>query len=280
LPIFFNPGIDLDIPVVESDPFSIVGFADVAGMVPYFQSAPNPALVQALNPSGTQTIGAGFATSAFLDQTAQIPVKNWGFATGLLGNILVVDYRLEYRYFTGTFRPAFYDTLYERSRSQYVADVLTYLADPAAQAYNNVEMGVYGEGGFSLDKIMSLTLGYFWPWALDSAGNVVPGTDDHLLVKFTLEKGVIPVVNIWGSVSYERTKFAPALMGGAGLSLFDANTIVKAEIQYPVAPMLDVVLLYTTTAQRDSAGNVVYTSATDLLPLLSTTLSIETRVHF
>jgi hypothetical protein len=44
--------------------------------------------------------------------------------------------------------------------------------------------------------------------------------------------------------------------------------------------MLDVVLLYTTTAQRDSAGNVVYTSATDLLPLLSTTLSIETRVHF
>jgi hypothetical protein len=143
-------------------------------------------------------------------------------------------------------------------------------------------MGVYGEGGFKLEKILSFTIGYFWPWALDSTGKAVAGADDHLLFKFTLEKGVIPVVNIWGSVTYERDQFAPMLMGGnPELSLFDAHTLVKAEIQYPVAPTLDVVLLYTTTAQVDPiTGKAVYNSTTDLLPKLNTTLSIETRVHF
>jgi len=271
-PIFFNPGIDLDLPFVESDPFSIIAFADVAGMIPYFQSAPNTAL------TGGTPIAPGFAWNAMLS-SGSMP-KNYGAAAGLFGNILFIDWRLEYRYFTGTFKPAFYDTLYERSRAQHVLDVLQYLGNTADPAYNKLEMGVYGEGGFTLDKIMSLTFGYFWPWALDTAGNIVPGDSDHLLLKFTLAKGVIPVVNIWGSISYERNKFAQMLMGGSGFSLFDANTVVKAEVQYPVAPTLDVVLYYTTTARLDQNGQPVYESASSLLPVLDTNLGIETRVHF
>ncbi len=66
-----------------------------------------------------------------------------------------------------------------------------------------------------------------------------------------------------------------------GLSLFDANTVVSAQIVYPVAPTLDVIFLYTTTAARDSSGNLIYESgATDLLPKLNTTIGIETSVHF
>ena len=129
---------------------------------------------------------------------------------------------------------------------------------------------------------MGLKLSYFWPWAVDAAGNYT-FSNDHLVAMFTLEKGVIPIVNIWGTVSYERTNFMPTILAngtGKGLTLFDANTVVSATINYPVTANLDVTLLYTTTARRDSAGNVVYpTTGNTLLPLLDTSLAVETQVH-
>ena len=65
-----------------------------------------------------------------------------------------------------------------------------------------------------------------------------------------------------------------------GFDLFDANTVVKTRIAYAVAPTLDVILLYTTTARRDSEGRLMYTSEDSLLPEMNTTLAIETSVHF
>jgi hypothetical protein len=97
-----------------------------------------------------------------------------------------------------------------------------------------------------------------------------------------LNKGVIPVVNIWGSVSYMRTNFVPTIMQrgvGAGLNLFDANTLVSARISYPIADTIDVSLLYTTTARRNSDGSIKYANPGDLLPELDTSLSILTTVH-
>jgi hypothetical protein len=64
-----------------------------------------------------------------------------------------------------------------------------------------------------------------------------------------------------------------------GLTLFDANTVVSTTINYPVTESLDVTLLYTTTAQRDSQGNLIYASKTDLLPKLDTSFSIGMQVH-
>ena len=46
-PVFLNPGVDLDIPIFETDFFSIVGFADAALMLPYLRNAPNIALTGA-----------------------------------------------------------------------------------------------------------------------------------------------------------------------------------------------------------------------------------------
>ncbi len=40
-PIFINPGVDLDLPFVESNFFGLVAFADAAVMVPYFQTKPD-----------------------------------------------------------------------------------------------------------------------------------------------------------------------------------------------------------------------------------------------
>jgi hypothetical protein len=63
------------------------------------------------------------------------------------------------------------------------------------------------------------------------------------------------------------------------LNLFDANTLVSVSINYPVTETLDVTLLYTTTAQRDSQGNLIYANKTDLLPKLDTSFGIEMQVH-
>jgi hypothetical protein len=265
-PIFLNPGVDLDVPIFETDFFSIVGFADAALMLPYFRSAPTLA-----------PIGKGFAFEAVWNPDADIPFRNYGIAAGLFGNVWFIDWRLEYRYYTGVFKPAFYNTGYERSRSQYVSDLLAYLNDPLNPDYNTLTMGVYGEGGFSWKEIAQLELGYFWPWDNDPATSLAD-MEDRLVAKFIFQE--IPVIHLAGSFSYERTSFAGALIGGAGLSLFDANTVVKAELAYPlVKDMLDVVLFYTLTPMLDGDGVPIYDGST-WLPEMTTNLAIETRVHY
>jgi hypothetical protein len=270
-PIFINPGLDLDLPFFESDPFSIVAFADTALMIPYFRSAP----------TAVAGIPAGWALKAVYDPTATLPLKNWGFATGLFGNLIIRDFtwRVEFRDYTGAFIPQIYSSDYERRRNQFVSQVLGYLTNPTS-VQDAQTLGIFAEGGITLKKLFSLQLSYFWPWTQTSSGFTFQ--NDDFLVKFTLQKGVIPVVNIWGSISYERTNFVPTIMQkgvGAGLNLFDANTLVSATISYPVTDFLDVSLLYTTTAARDSAGNLIYANVTDPLPELNTTLAITTTVH-
>jgi hypothetical protein len=277
-PVFINPGVDLDLPFMEQDFFSFVAFADGALMVPYFRETPLDTRYAA--------IGNGLISDAVLDLNAPMPFKNWGIAAGFFGNLVTRDFtwRFEFRDYTGSFIPQFYSSGYERTRTSRLGQVLDYLLDPAAAAYNEPTLGIYGEGGLTLPKLFSINLSYFWPWTKDAAGNFTFG-NDHFVAMFTLEKGVIPVVNIWGSVSYERTNFVPTILqneGGTGLSLFDANTVVSATINYPVTANLDVSLLYTTTAKRDPVtGNVLYNpdSPYGLLPYLDTSLAIQTQVH-
>lgn len=265
-PIFLNPGIDLDVPIVETDFFSIVGFADAALMLPYFRTAPTLA-----------PVGKGFATEAVWNPAAPIPFKNYGAAAGVFGNVWFIDWRLEYRYYTGVFKPAFYNTGYERSRSRYVSEVLDYLSNPNADEYNALTMGVYGEGGFNWKEIAQLELGYFWPW--DASGVLSPeDMEDRLVAKFTFQE--IPIIHLAGSFSYERTGFAQALLGTGTATLFDADTVVKAELAYPlVKDMLDVVLFYTLTPTLDGDGVPIYDGST-WLPQMTTNLAIETRVHY
>jgi len=225
------------------------------------------------------SIKKGLATEAFLDSSAKMKVKNWGAASGIFGNLVFpgFTYRLQYQVYTGQFRPQFYDSGYERNRGALVLSTLEYLKNSAAtsETYN---MGIYGEGGFKLDKIFALSLGYFWPWEYDpSKGGFGAGDPhtDHFIARFSIQPGVIPVINIWGSVSYERTGLAAA---GLTDALFDANTVVSAQINYPVSPIMDVSLIYTTTAARDGSGNIIYEN-NSILPKMTTSLSIQTMVH-
>jgi hypothetical protein len=280
-PVFINPGVDLDIPIFETDFFGIVAFADAALMVPFFRYPVDAAGLTALGLSG-EPVEAGLLWEAVYNPGAdvgagEIPFKNYGVAAGLFGNVWLIDWRLEYRYYTGVFKPAFYNGAYERSRGEYVREVIDYLANMEDPRFNARTMGVYGEGGFDWPEILQLDIGYFWPW---DPASVVPFEDmeDRFVAKLTFQK--IPVIHVAGSFSYERTGFAQTLIGGGDATLFDANTIVKAELAYPlVEDLLDVVLFYTTTPVLDADGKPVYDGST-WLPEMSTNLTIETRVHY
>lgn len=267
--VFLNPGVDLDVPIFETDFFGIVAFADAALMLPWLRTSPDTAL------TGGVTLPAGLQVDAVWDPDATIPFKNYGVAAGLFGNVWFIDWRLEYRYYTGAFKPAFYNGAYERSRSQYVTEVLSYLGSSGTD--ETVTMGVYGEGGFDWPEIVQLDIGYFWPWDNDPA-TALKNMDDRFIAKLTFQE--IPVIHVAGSFSYERTGLVGALRGETGMALFDANTIVKAELAYPlVKDMLDVVLFYTTTPLLDADGLPVYDGST-WLPKMTTNLTIETRVRY
>jgi hypothetical protein len=266
-PIFINASLDLDFPIVNNDMFSIIMFGDVAGMLPYLREPIS---------DGTSTVDAGFVVDALYNADAgtdELPLNNYGIAAGLMGNIFIADYRLEYRNYRGTFKPGFYGTNYDRVRAAYATELKSNLLDPQA---TEPVMGIYGEAGFTIGDKFRFEAGYMWPWESD----LEPSDDDQLHLEAEIFSGLIPVVDIHGSISYDRTQFAPTLLGDdPNLSLFDANTVLKGELIYPVAPSLDLAVLVTTTVAHDDDGNVMLDTESGK-PQINPSISIETRIHF
>ena len=134
-PIFVAASLDLDLPIVNNDMFSIIMFGDVAGMMPYLRESIT---------DGTSTVDAGFVVDALYNADAaagELPLNNYGIVAGLMGNIFVADYRLEYRNYRGTFKPAFFSTNYDRVRAQYATELKSNLLDPQP---TEPVMGIYG----------------------------------------------------------------------------------------------------------------------------------------
>lgn len=268
-PIFVNAGLDLDLPIIENDILSIVLFGDIGGMMPYLRNSIG---------TGDDTIESGLILQALYNPDAdveagELPLRNYGIAAGVLGNIFIMDYRVEYRNYNGTFRPTFFNKNYNRSRGEYAVQVKNELLSP--QEIEQI-VGVYGEAGFNIADKFRLEAGYMWPWKEDFEF----GEEDYLHIEAELFRGLIPVVDIHGSIAYDRYKFIPTLIGtDTELTLFDANTVVRGEVIYPVAPTLDLAILVSTTVAYDDAGNVLLdpdTGKTQVNP----SISIETRVHF
>jgi hypothetical protein len=280
-PIFINAGFDLDIPIIENETFGLVAFADVGAMVPFLREDAS---------IGGETVEAGLKWQAIYNHNEDLEVadriKNYGFKSGVFGNIFDVKWNLEFRFYNGMFRPAFFNTTYERTRGLYVVDTLEYLAslDETESSEPDYTMGIYGGTEFDIAKVVGIELGYFWPWSVDD-GEVSFGDEDFIHFQIGIEPGVIPVVGIYGSIYYDRTSFIPTILKNEpefsdfeGFSLFDANTTIGGEIVYPVADTLDIVAVFETAIKLDSEGDPVYKSNGQ--PEIVPSISIETRVHF
>ncbi len=254
--MFLTASADLDFPIVESDLLSFIFFSDIAGMVPYMDGQFKYDMIY--DTSQTQ-----FAMSNF---------RNFGWNAGLFGNILFVDYRLEYRYFDGEFKPSFFNSSYDRLRGTYIDSINAYLSNPTP---TEPVMGIYGEGGFTLFEKINATIGYMWPWDKNGFSD-----EDEFLFEVEILPGTIPVLDIYGSIAYHRTKFIPTLLKkgtGADLTLFDAYTSFTGEFVYPLAPTLDLAAIVSTSAKTDGAGNIVYKNG---YPEIVPVITIETRIGF
>ena len=270
-------GLDLDLPIVASSLFGLRAFADGAVTLPYVQSD---------FPYEGQTISPGLKTDLVYSDGQ---LKNWGAAGGFMGNVLFIDWRLEYRYFTGYFKPAFFDSTYDRMRGQYATQYLGYLANPSSYDDAPTVMGVYGQGGFSiLKEKLSFQIGYMWPWSpeagLDYQQQLQVLSNDELDATFVIKKGLIPIVNVAGSVSYVRRGLAQAIAKG-GFTFIDSNTLFSGEIDVPVpkTPNLDLAVIFQTVPVLNPDGSIDYTASGANkslgIPALKPSISIETRFH-
>jgi hypothetical protein len=276
-------GLDVDMPIMNTDLFSLKAFADAGAIMPY---------VPAAYSIGGNQVTPGFKTS-MLWNPSENKAQNWGAMAGLLGNIgALFDWRLEYRYSTGSFTHNFFDRNYDANRGRIAAGYASILADPSLAAQQSDMMGIYGEGGFQiLNGKLSLTAGYFWPWAaeygLDIQRQMGVLSRDKLHLQLDIKKGLIPIVDVAGSISYDRTGFASALASDASSAgiwaiLFDENTSFRGEVIVPIpkAPMLDLAMIFGTAPQRDAQGNVVFVDEAGLRPQMVPVFALETRMHF
>ncbi len=220
-PMFFNAGLDLDQPIIERDALSIILFADVASMIPYFR----------------EDVPAYGVTSGF-DRDAvwyDGKPKNWGVDAGIFGKLLFLDYRLEFLYSDGIYEPFFYNSMYDLQSQGKVVNLLEYLQDPTNNDYDLQRMGIYGELGYTMDKVFYIAGGYNWNWPINPA----PGefADDRFWVEFGLFKDLLP---LYGSIALTREGLVAPLVNGESITFFDENLVLSGELVYPISPIFEL----------------------------------------
>ncbi|MFP4549687.1 MAG: FecR domain-containing protein [Spirochaetales bacterium] len=269
-PLFLNVALDIDLPIVETDPLSVIAYTDVGGLLPYLRE-------------GVAGLDPGFQTQALTEAVdGSTRLRNYGVVGGIMGNVTMLDYRAELQFFNGIFEPAFYDADYDRTRGEVARQTIAYLQDPNDPEYDYMTLGVYGEASATLFDLVTLTAGYRWPWTIDGeTDKIAMGDQDYLLAELRLQEGLLPL-DISAGVSYERTFFVPTLLdetGFEGATLFDENTVLSGEIVYPVAPIIDIVASVSTTVLRNDDGTIIYEQRNgQLKPKIGPVISIETRL--
>ena len=258
---FIGTGIDSELPIVESEFLSVIPFADLASMIPTINGDPQWELVY------------NSGAKSFMDS-----FRNYGLTAGLFGNVTLIDYELQYRYYRGVYRPTFFGNNYERLRGTYVEKFYEYSTNPDLSQYDKLVQGIYGSASADLLEMVEMKAGYMWPW--HEGG--IPDDRSHFNDEFTLNvrllPDVIPAIDLHGGFTYTRSNFAPIFIEPNNFQLFDGYTTVKGEIVYGVAPNMDIVGVISTSTVHDGEGNIEYTS--NGTPKVVPNITIETRVSF
>jgi hypothetical protein len=263
-PIFTNFAVDLDIPIVETGFLSLVLFGDFGIMIPYVR---NDADI------GGQTVRAGYRVDSLLDG---LSLRNYGIQTGIFGNIAIIDYRLEFQYYNGSFIPNFYNQPYDRIRSERVIEVLENLANPNNATMESNRAGIFGTGRVRILPNLNANIGYRWPWVIGAAGSANVSADDYFHIGVDIQKGLLPL-GIYGSVQYDRIRFRDVFTS-SDFTLFDENAVVSGSLGIELSPIMDLHLNIGTAVVRDSNGVVQYKD--NGRPKFGPTVTLETRIGF
>jgi len=219
-PMFFNAGFDLDQPIMERETLSMILFADATSMIPYFREDAG--------------FGSGFQADAVWYDGKP---KNWGVDAGIFGKLLILDYRLEFLCSDGIAQTPFYGPLYDQQSEQKVQDLVNYLGNPADPNYDLQRMGVYGELGYTMDKVFYIAGGYNWNWPINPA-TADEWVNDNFWVELGLFKDLLPV---YGSIALTRVGLvAPLINDDPTFDFFDENLILSGELVYPISPIMEL----------------------------------------
>ncbi len=272
--MFLGAGLDMDMPLIKAGGlFDLRAYAAIAATVPWVQTPFE----------GENPVEAGLKWNLVWNNGNP---SNWGASTGFMGNILFLRWRLEYRYFTGLFRTSYFDSLYERNSGAEALSYVPYLDGTKSIGSEPTFSGVFGEAGFDIfkDKLV-FSAGYLWPFTMNEIliDPYAAIKNDKLEASLKIKKGLIPLLDLSGSVYYTRRMFLYSIMQG-NFTFFDTNSILSGELVVPVpkTPNLDVAFIFQTIIQRDPVtGAVIYVDGDPAKGVkVKPSIAIETRYHF
>ncbi len=260
-PMILNGGVDIGFPISA---LRTTIFAEAAGMI-YRDTSWH--LETIYNKSAPDFLTA---------------LNNYGVSAGLFGDILsFIEYRFEYRLSKGIFKHTFYDNNYLADKTAQYNQIKAFISNPLDTQYQALSMGVYGDLSLNFFDALTIKGGYLWPWEVSSTGYVKPSDDDYFILKAEIMPDVIPLVGIYGSVSYTRQRLVhsinQAVNGTETFTLINPDSLLSGEIVYPFDPSLDIAVQFSTTFKRvneqlevDASGEMKTEFA----------ISLDMRVHF
>ncbi|MFO7848905.1 MAG: FecR family protein [Spirochaetia bacterium] len=259
---FIATGVDVELPVLENDLLSIVPYTDAAVFIP--------------EKDGDYYYDILYDSS---ENFSYKNFRNYGLSAGILGNIAMVDYTLEYRYYNGLFHHSFFGPNYERVRGTYAEEVYSYL-----DAWDNNEphradettMGIYGDAQATLFNAFAFSAGYMWPWQSVDMDNPAD-FGDELSISLQILPDVIPVIGLHGKIGYRRANFVPMILHDE-LSFFDSYAAFSGEVVYPLGPTIDLAAVFSTSMRREDDGSLYFDEYGK--PEMVPNITIETRLGF
>ena len=136
-------------------------------------------------------------------------LRNYGWIAGVLGNVGPLDYRGRVQVLhRARSCPRSSTTSTTGSAAPTPSGSPATPSTPRPTSSTCLTMGIYGEAGWTWEKVFSFSVGYLWPFTIDG-GAWKPAEMDYLHAEAKLERGVIPFVNIAAAIAYDRYFLVP-----------------------------------------------------------------------
>lgn len=270
-PIIFAFGADIDVPIVDKEDMRLVYFFDMASLTPYFRE----------DSTVFSNVVKGFNFASFINTDPDFSLRNVGLGTGIIAETGPFDWRVEYSLYNGIFEPALFNNMYGRGFTNLGLQMADYINDPSLEKWNKFYMSLFGSLRYTKEDIFYIEGAYNLPVSVSGTNGFQIEEKDYM----HFEAGMLPTalpINLGTSITYERNYFIQWIInqetqGGDKLSFFDAFSLFKYSILYGPTDNVDVLFVFTTTADRNSNGSVIYNNG---LPEMVTTFTLESHIHF
>jgi len=172
----------------------------------------------------------------------------WGFTTGVRGNLLMIQYKAEYRYLKDNYIPEYFDSFYEVSgmRETKFLDLISNMYDSDSRSTLN---GYFVNMGFKVFGAGEVGANFQEYYGKDAS------IQNKAQIYLTLDKGIIPL--FYGTASYNKMNVV-GVTGSRGLfgSLYSENTILTFDGGIKFLSFMYLKVYYQKTFYYDDNGNL------------------------